>query len=53
MQSLPLGIDHKVGWFCEEEFSSCDARPGKAWHILGQRNNGLPTQNLRESHQNI
>lgn len=30
MQSLPLGIDHKVGWFCEEEFGSCDARSGTA-----------------------
>ena len=35
MQSmLPLGIDHKVGWFCEEEFNSCEQLPAGPIHIL-------------------
>ena len=33
MQSLPLGIDHMVGGFCEEEFSALRAGPPLPLHI--------------------
>ena len=33
MQSLPLGIDHKVEFFCEEEFSELPAEPPLPLHI--------------------